>query len=74
MLVLSRKVGEEITVGKDVRIKILQICGNRVRLGVVAPSTLPIHRGEVQSRIVLECHAASYGLVDVPVPVPNAEP
>jgi carbon storage regulator len=71
MLVLTRKIGEEIAVGKDVTIRVLQIHGNRVRVGIVAPSTLPIHRGEVQSRIVLECQAASLG---VDVPVPNAQP
>ncbi len=63
MLVLSRKVGEEISVGPNVRIKVLQIRGNRIRLGIVAPRSMPVHRGEIQSRILTEM--SSMNLNDV---------
>jgi carbon storage regulator len=51
MLVLSRKVGEEIVVGEDVRIRTLAIHGNRVRLGIIGPKNVPIHRHEVLCRM-----------------------
>jgi carbon storage regulator len=47
MLVLSRKIGERLILGSDVEIAVLQIRGNRVSLGVVAPAHMPIHRTEV---------------------------
>ena len=52
MLVLSRKIGEEIVVGKGVRIRTLQIRGNRVRLGIIAPDNVPVHRHEVHRQII----------------------
>jgi carbon storage regulator len=47
MLVLSRKPGEKIHIGKDVTITLLEIQGNRVRIGIEAPDELPILRGEL---------------------------
>ena len=47
MLVLTRKANEEITIGKDVRIVVLGVQGNRVRLGLIAPDNVEIHRVEV---------------------------
>jgi carbon storage regulator len=51
MLVLSRKIGERLMLGTDVEIAVLQITGNRIRLGVTAPPHIPIHRTEVLPRI-----------------------
>ena len=48
MLVLSRKVGEEIAIGSDVRVVVHRISGNRVTLGIEAPSKIPILRGELE--------------------------
>jgi carbon storage regulator len=48
MLVLSRKLGEEVVIGSQVRLKVVAICGNRVRLGITAPQDIPIHRGELR--------------------------
>ena len=47
MLVLSRKVGEEILIGNDIRIMLCDIRGASVRIGVTAPESLVILRGEV---------------------------
>ena len=47
MLVLSRKVGQEIIVGDSVRITITKVSGNRVTLGVDAPDHVRILRGEL---------------------------
>ena len=48
MLVLSRKVGEEIVVGDNVRITVTKVSGNRVTLGVDAPDHVRILRGELE--------------------------
>jgi carbon storage regulator len=47
MLVLSRKVGEEIIIGENIRLKVVAIQGNQVRLGFVAPRSVAIHRQEL---------------------------
>jgi carbon storage regulator len=52
MLVLSRKVGEEIVIGDSIRLKVLSIRGNQIRLGFTAPKDVIIHREEL-------CHAAN---------------
>jgi len=53
MLVLSRKAGEEIAVNNgDITISVLGITGNRVRLGVSAPSGISVHRMEIHRRII----------------------
>ena len=48
MLVLSRKIGEEIVVGDDVKLVINRISGNRVTIGISAPSEVRIIRGELE--------------------------
>lgn len=48
MLVLSRKVGQEIVIGDNVRITITKISGNRVTLGIEAPDHVRILRGELE--------------------------
>jgi carbon storage regulator len=47
MLVLSRKIGERIIVNDTITVEVLQIVGNRVRLGVAAPTGIPILREEL---------------------------
>jgi carbon storage regulator len=47
MLVLSRRIGEEIVIGNDIRLRIAAIKGNSVRLAIAAPRQVPIHREEV---------------------------
>lgn len=51
MLVLSRGKDRSIMVGENVEIKILDIQGNRVRLGITAPRTISVHRMEVYEAI-----------------------
>ena len=51
MLVLSRKRGETITIGNDITVTVLAVDGDRVKLGVVAPAEVPVHREEVYQRI-----------------------
>ncbi|MFE6166372.1 carbon storage regulator CsrA [Viridibacillus arvi] len=51
MLVLSRKTDESIMIGDNVEIKILSVDGEQVKLGIVAPKTVKIHRSEVFAAI-----------------------
>lgn len=46
MLVLSRKVGEKIAIDGDVVLEVLEVSGNRVRIGIAAPETRRIMRAE----------------------------
>jgi carbon storage regulator len=52
MLVLSRKIGEVITVGSSVKITVLSFDRGVVRLGIEAPKTIPVHRKEVYDKII----------------------
>ena len=53
MLVLSRKQNEAIKIGQDIEIVVLEVHGDRVKLGFKAPPEVPIHRREVHDRINL---------------------
>jgi carbon storage regulator len=55
MLVLTRKVGQQVVFpGCQVTIDVLGVSKNRVRLGIVAPSTTQVHRSEIWQRIQSE--------------------
>lgn len=47
MLVLSRKKDESIMIGDHIEIKILAVEGEQIKLGIVAPKTVKVHRSEV---------------------------
>lgn len=51
MLVLSRHLNESITIGDDVIVTVVQIRGDKVRLGITAPKDTPVHRMEIAQRI-----------------------
>ncbi len=53
MLILSRKIGERIVVDGQVKIVILRVSGNRVKLGVVAPQHVSVHREEIQNKMMV---------------------
>ncbi len=54
MLVLSRQKDESIMIGDDVEITIVDVRGNKVRLGIAAPKSIPVHRREVYDAIQRE--------------------
>ncbi len=47
MLILSRKTSEVIHIGDNIRIMVVEIRGDKVRLGIEAPREIPVHRAEV---------------------------
>ncbi len=54
MLVLSRKKGEQVIIASGIRVTVLDVRGNCVRLGFIAPHDVPIHRDEVFQRVQSE--------------------
>jgi len=54
MLVLSRQKDESIMIGDDVEITIVDVRGDKVRLGITAPKEIPVHRMEVYEAIQRE--------------------
>ena len=59
MLVLTRKLHEEIIIDGGIRVSVLRIEGNRVRIGVSAPSELSIRRPEAPQRTLERRHEES---------------
>lgn len=51
MLVLSRKKEEAIVIGDNIRVTVLEVRGNRVRLGIQAPDDVAVHRLEIHCQI-----------------------
>ena len=51
MLLLTRKLGENIRIGDDVKITIVEVKGNHVKLGIDAPPNVKVHREEIYERI-----------------------
>jgi len=51
MLVLSRKKNESIVINNDIVVTVVEIRGDKVRLGIVAPKDVPVHREEVYEAI-----------------------
>lgn len=51
MLVLSRKKNECIVINNDIMVTVVEIRGDKVRLGIVAPKDVPVHRQEVYDAI-----------------------
>ncbi|MBW2345420.1 MAG: carbon storage regulator CsrA [Deltaproteobacteria bacterium] len=54
MLILTRKLGERITIGDDIVITLLEIKGAQVKMGIEAPRSISIHRQEIYERIRAE--------------------
>lgn len=54
MLVLSRKKNEQIKIGDDIEVVVVEIRGDKVRLGITAPKATPVHRLEVWAAIERE--------------------
>ncbi|MGB6045949.1 MAG: carbon storage regulator CsrA [Pirellulales bacterium] len=59
MLVLSRQRDESIMIGDNIVVTIVDVRGDKVRLGIEAPTEIPVHRQEVYEAIQRENRAAS---------------
>ncbi len=51
MLILTRRVGEQLHIGNNVVVAVIGVKGNQVRIGVRAPNHVPVHREEIYNRI-----------------------
>ena len=51
MLILSRKIGESIVIDGRITVKVIRVEGETVKLGIEAPTTVPVHRQEVYEEI-----------------------
>jgi len=54
MLILSRKIGESLIISDDMKVTVLGISGNQIRIGVTAPREVAVHREEIYNRILRE--------------------
>ena len=59
MLILSRKVGERIRIGDAIEVVVQRVCGERVTLGLAAPQSVKILRGELENFDHLESQAVT---------------
>ena len=64
MLVLSRKVGERIWIGEDISITVVRITGGGVRLGIEAPSEMPVVREELKLKLEQDQSDVEVDIVD----------
>ena len=51
MLILTRRIGESVYIGDEVRLTVLGVRGTQVRIGINAPKDVPVHREEIYYRI-----------------------
>jgi carbon storage regulator len=58
MLILSRKSGESIVIAGNIRVKVMRVEGDVVKIGIEAPSSVPVHRQEVYEEIQRNNQAA----------------
>ena len=54
MLILTRRVGETIRINDDISIQVLCVSGQQVKIGIVAPEDVAVHREEIWKRIQVE--------------------
>ena len=59
MLQLSRKAGETIVIGDDIRVTVMQVAGGSVRVGIEAPRSVPVYREELWLAVQAENRAAA---------------
>ena len=53
-MILTRKVGESVLIGDGIKVSILAVKGNQVRVGIDAPKDVSVHREEVRARLQAE--------------------
>ncbi|WP_299589256.1 carbon storage regulator CsrA [uncultured Microbulbifer sp.] len=59
MLILKRRTGENLRIGTNVSVTVLEVKGNQVKIGIRAPRSLPVHREEIYIRLQKGCTLGS---------------
>ncbi|WP_444942525.1 carbon storage regulator CsrA [Microbulbifer sp. ZKSA004] len=54
MLILTRRIGQNLRIGANVSITVLNVKGNQVQVGIKAPKSIAVHREEIYNRIQME--------------------
>ncbi len=57
MLVMTRRTGEEIVIGENIHLTVVRVEGGKVRLGIVASSSVHVYRAEIGKRRVVALHS-----------------
>ncbi|MCR4321572.1 MAG: carbon storage regulator CsrA [Candidatus Brocadiaceae bacterium] len=69
MLILTRRLGESITIGNEIKVILLECQGKQVKLGITAPATVKVHREEIYEKIQEEnqkaATASKHDLIEV---------
>jgi carbon storage regulator len=71
MLILTRKAGQSLVIGEHITVKILEVKGDSVKIGVEAPREIPVHRQEVFEAIKQENQAAAMVRKDILLSLPK---
>jgi carbon storage regulator len=72
MLVLSRSKDQRIVIGDNIVITVVEVRGDKVRLGIEAPKDVPVHRREVYEAIRRHAQPAAPAAPVMPAPMPPA--
>jgi len=74
MLILTRKIGENITIGDSIKVYVIDIKGKQVRLGIEAPIDTAIYREEIyqkileENRLAAQIELTSFNQINAPCP------
>ena len=74
MLILTRRPGERVVIGEDILVTVMGVSGHTVRLGIEAPSGVPIYREEIWLAVREENRAAAEAAPDALSSLPAQEP
>jgi len=65
LLILTRKVGEAVSIGDDIQVSVVEIKGTQVKLGIQAPKSVEVHREEIYQKIQEENRRAALVQADI---------
>ncbi|MBU8912463.1 MAG: carbon storage regulator CsrA [Spirochaetales bacterium] len=66
MLILARRLNEQIVIGDDIRVSVVDIRGDQVKLGIEAPRSVKVYRQEVYDAIQAENREAAQSVTAIP--------